>query len=230
MRSIVRSVAALFLVSTVLVFAGRGQKAHPQVFHSAEVLSASDVRIPDSSVASGMVELHVTIGVDGAVEDVFVARPLASVTEEAVTAVKSWKFSPATVRGKPVKSLPSICVVFGPLALTSFNVPLQSVADESQTQASGATLPSTLPEVVAATYSSDNAGRVSSGTVVLRVLVEANGHPSLVRAVRDITPMTAEALLTIKNWQFKPAQLNGNDVTSGIVLAFAFRNLVRNSD
>ena len=224
MRHTLRIASALFLLSIFLVSSGHGQNDRPRVFHSAEVLSASNVRIPFNSVANGMVELYLTIGIDGKVGDIQVARPLASVTEEAVRAVKTWTFSPARMHGKPVASQLTVCVVFCPTTLTTLDMPLTPLADESQHDASAGTLASPTPEVIAATYPPDGAGRVvNGGTVVLRVLVEAGGQPSLVRVVQDIPSLTAPTLVTVKDWKFNPAVLNGKKVASGIILAFAFR-------
>lgn len=222
-------ISALFLLSIFLVSSGHGQNDRAGVFHSAEVLSASNVGIPFNSVANGMVELYLTIGDTGKVEDVRVARPLASITEEAVRAVKTWTFAPARMHGKPIASQLTVCVVFCPMALMTLDMPLPPVADESQHDASAGTSAFTSPEVISATYPPDGAGRVVAGTVVFRVLVEANGTPSLVRVVRDIPTLTAPALVTIKNWKFSPAVLSGKKVVSGIVVAFGFRPPPTNS-
>jgi hypothetical protein len=230
MRHTLRIVSALFLLIIFLVSSGQGQNDRPRVFHSAEVLSASNVGIPYNSVANGMVELYLAISDTGKVEDIRVVRPLASVTEQSVRAVKTWSFVPARMHGKPVTSQLTVCVVFCPTLLTTLDMPLPPLADESQRDASAGALAFTSPEVIAATYPPDGgAGRVVTGTIVLRVLVEPDGKPSLVRVVRDIPSLTAPALVTIKDWKFSPASLNGKNVASGIIVAFAFREPLANS-
>ena len=221
MRRISGSLAALFISSIVLVSSGHGQSTRTRIFRSAEVLSASDIRIPFNSVANGMVELYLTISDTGTVEDVRVARPLASVTEEAVRAVKSWKFAPASMYGKPVESQLTVCVVFCPMALLTTEMPLSPLEPDSRQAATG-TLPPVSPEVIEAKYPSDGNARSVGGTVVLRVLVGAEGQPGLVRVVKDAPTMTDSAEAGVAHWRFSPAQLTGKPAISGIVIAFVF--------
>jgi TonB family protein len=218
------SLAAAFLLASLsLVASGQTPTNSARIFRSAEVVSASHVGIPFNSVANGMIELYVTIGESGNVEDVFVARPLASVTEEAVRAVKTWKFSPATMRGKPVESRLTVFVVFCPLAYQTPDLPLTPLAADARQPVAG-TLPSVSPEVLDAKYPPDGNARVAGGTVVLRVLVGADGQPGLVRVVKDAPTMTDSARIAVAGWKFSPAKVNGKEVIAGVVVAFAFRN------
>jgi TonB family protein len=225
MRRTLGILAALFLFCTLLVLSGHSQTARTRIFRSAEVVSASGVQIPFNSVANGIVELYLTIDDTGKLSGVRVARPLASVTEEAVRAVKSWTFAPATMQGKPVTSQLTVCVVFCPLAYSTPDLPLTPIDAESQHTVAGvAALPSISPEVTEARYPPDGNSRVIGGTVVLRVLVGADGQPGLVRVVKDAPTMTENARIAIAGWKFSPAQLDGKPAISGFVVAFAFRN------
>jgi len=120
--------------------------------------------------------------------------------------------------------------VFCPAATVGLELPLPPITDNSPQDISADVFPPKLPEVIAATYPPDGSGRVVSGTVVLRVLVEADGQQSLVRVVRDVPTLTAPALVTIKDWKFSPAALDGKNAASGIVVAFAFRPPLSNSN
>jgi outer membrane biosynthesis protein TonB len=223
MRKPLAIATALFLGSASLVAYGQTQTSRTRIFRSAEVVSASRVGIPFNSVANGIVELYLTIGEAGTVEDVHVARPLASVTEEAVRAVKTWKFSSATMRGKPVESRLTVFVVFCPVATQTPDLPLTPIADEARQPVAGV-LPTVSPEVIEAKYPPDGNARVASGTVVLRVLVGADGQPGLVRVVKDAPTMTDPARIALAGWKFSPAQVSGNEAISGVVVAFVFRN------
>jgi outer membrane biosynthesis protein TonB len=220
--------AALFLVSSSLVASTQTQSTPARIFRSAEVVTATGVGIPYNSVANGIVELYLTIGESGNVEDVRVARPLASVTEEAVRSVKKWTFAAATMRGKPVESQLTVFVAFCPLATQTPDLPLTPIAEEVRRPVPGA-LPSVSPEVTEARYPPDVNARLLGGTVVLRVLVGADGQPGLVRVVKDDPPMTNFARIGVAGWKFTPAQLNGKEVISGVVVAFAFRTPIVNS-
>src|SRR5579863_7409076 len=184
-------VAAVFLSSISLVSSGRSQTTRTRIFHSAEVISASGVQIPFNSVANGIVELYLTIDDAGKVTDVLVARPLASVTEQTVRAVKTWTFAPATMHGKPVTSRLTVAVVFCPLfGYGAGEIPLPPVSSEAEKRPADSTLPTTSPELVVAKYPLDPNARSVGGTVVLRILVGADGQPGLVRVVKDAPTMT----------------------------------------
>lgn len=229
MRKPLGIAAALLFVSVALVASGQSQTNRTRIFRSAEVVTATGVGIPSNSVAQGMVELYLTIGEAGNVEDVRVARPLASVTEEAVRSVKNWKFAAATMRGNPVESQLTVFVVFCPFATQTMDLPLTPIADEVRKPVPGA-VPSMSPEVTEAKYPSDVNARLLGGTVVLRVLVGADGQPGLVRVVKDDPPMTNFARTAVAGWKFTPAKLDGKEVISGVVFAFAFRTPIVNSN
>ena len=73
---------------------------------------ASNQYAQDNGVA-GMALYHVVIGPDGAPGEVAVARPIGfGLDENAVTAIKAAKFSPATKEGKPVPVLLDLVVQF----------------------------------------------------------------------------------------------------------------------
>jgi TonB family protein len=228
MRKPIAIAAALFLVSLSLVASGEAQSNRTRIFRSAEVVSATGIGIPFNSVATGIVELGLTIGETGNVEDVRVTRPLASVTEEAVRAVKKWTFAPATMHGKPVESQLTVYAVFCPLTYQTPDLPLSPIAVAAQPPASGA-LPSVSPEVTEAKYPPDGEARLVGGTVVLRVLVGADGQPGLVRVVKDAPPMTNSARIGLAGWKFSPARVNGKEVISGVIVAFVFRTPIVNS-
>jgi TonB family protein len=229
MRRLLGILAAFLVLTVSLVSSGRSQTTRTRIFRSAEVLSASGVQIPFNSVANGMVELYLTIDDTGKVADVRVARPLASVTEEAVSAVKKWTFAPATMHGKPVTSRLTVAVVFCPLfGFGAGEIPLPPISSEADKPTTDPSLPATSPEVLVAKYPLDPNARSVGGTVVFRVLVGADGPPGLVRVVKDAPTMTDSARRAVAGWKFTPAQLNGRPVISGIILAFRFRNPVFN--
>jgi len=62
---------------------------------------------------TGSVEMEVVVGVDGSVADARVIKPLhPELDEQAISAVKDWKFSPGVMNGKPVPVLVMIEMTF----------------------------------------------------------------------------------------------------------------------
>jgi TonB family protein len=222
MRKLLAIAAALFLSSASFIASGQTPANPARIFRSAEVVTASGVQIPFNSVANGIVELHLTISEAGNIEEAIVVRSVASVTKEAVRAVKTWKFAPATIRGKPIESQLTVFVVFCPLAIPTPDLPLTMIAGDAIPVAG--ILPSVSPEVTEAKYPPDGIARTVGGTVVLRVLVGADGQPGLVRVVKDAPSMTESARIAVAGWKFNPAQVNGRAAISGVAVAFAFRN------
>lgn len=224
MRKLISIAAALFLSGFLLVASSEAQSDRTRIFRSAEVVSASGITIPFNSVANGIVELYLTIGETGNVEDVRVARPLASVTEEAVRAVKTWTYAPATMRGKPIESQLTVAVVFCPMfGYGGGDIALPPVSRETEKKTDSSNLPSVSPEIITAKYPDYGGAQSTGGTVVLRVLIGADGQPGLVRVIHGKPPLVDNASLAVKDWKFSPARLSGKEVISGIVVALAFR-------
>jgi TonB family protein len=214
--------AALAILSCGAFAFGQGQSSSAPAFHSAVLVSANGAKIPFNSVATGMVELQVTIGKTGAVKDVEVIRELASVTEQSIEAVKNWKFNPATSEGKPIASRLTVSVVFCPYTGPG-PISLPPVEAETKSDASDANLPSVPAEIIAARFPRDFNARTASGTVVLQVAIGPDGQQGLVKVVKDIAPMTGAALEAVKDWKFAPASIGDQKIRSSIVLAFAYR-------
>ena len=83
-------------------------------FKPAEVISAPDIQYPIRSIADGVVVLDVSLDAAGEVVGVHVVRDIASLTSAATSSMPSWKFSPASLQGKPEPSTMRIAVVFRP--------------------------------------------------------------------------------------------------------------------
>jgi TonB family protein len=75
---------------------------------------------PINSVAMGTVSLVVTVEEDGHVSEVRVLKSVPSLDEPSVKAAKQWRFDPARVDGKAIRSKASINFVYD-RGLTPFN-------------------------------------------------------------------------------------------------------------
>lgn len=70
--------------------------------------SASFVKYPLNSLATGTVVVRTNIDTEGLVRDIVVIRDVRALTGPCLEGLKQWKFLPAELRGSPISS--SICV------------------------------------------------------------------------------------------------------------------------
>jgi protein TonB len=104
-------VAALGLAAAVAL-AQKKQKERVPVYEPPEVVSAADPIYPYNSIAQGSVILQLSIGATGELDGVQVLRDVPSLTVEAEKAVKKWRFKPATLDGRPVRSTMAVSFTF----------------------------------------------------------------------------------------------------------------------
>jgi len=86
--------------------AGAAQYTPPQI------TSASFAMYPPNTLAQGTVVLDVAIGKTGQVTGVQVVRGVEALTGPAVSAVKTWSYSPASANGRPIAAKVVIAFVF----------------------------------------------------------------------------------------------------------------------
>ena len=93
-------------------------------FVSAEVVSAEPVVYPANALRWGTTVLQVTIERDGSLGEVKVVRDSAPFTKVAEQSIKKWKFKPARLDGKPVRSTMPIAFTFSiPPSMWPSNAP-----------------------------------------------------------------------------------------------------------
>ena len=103
MKGMLLGVAALALAAG-LALAQKKQEERAPVFEPPEVVFTADPIYPYNSIAQGSVIVQLSIGAGGELDAVQVLRDLPSLTVEVEKAVKKWRFKPATLDGKPVRS------------------------------------------------------------------------------------------------------------------------------
>jgi TonB family protein len=81
-------------------------------FTPPQITQASFANYPAASVAQGTVVLDVTIGRAGQPKQIRVVNDLPTLTQQAVSAVKTWGFNAATIRGQPIPAQMIIAFVF----------------------------------------------------------------------------------------------------------------------
>lgn len=83
-------------------------------FHPANLQSASYATYPPNTVAYGTVVLQLHVGSDGKVHKVASIGGKAELSTPSIAAAKTWGFSPATYKSKPVASDVVVVFVFAP--------------------------------------------------------------------------------------------------------------------
>ena len=108
-----RTIAALgalaFLASLAL---GVGAEEEPARFEPVELTETEEAAYPVLAIFPGTVVLEVTVSLTGEVEDVKVVQDAPPFTQEALRAVKKWKFKPAKLDGQPISSLVPVAFSF----------------------------------------------------------------------------------------------------------------------
>jgi outer membrane biosynthesis protein TonB len=213
-------VLVLTMLAAALALPCRAQQ--PPHFVPANVSKAGNIPYPSSSLDAGVVTLSVDLDKTGHVIAVTILRDISSVSGPAATAVRSWTYTPATRDGKPVPSTLTINIVYDPGFLGANNIPLPP---PSQVQPISTKDPAFfLPVLNTATFAPYPAKATAQGAVVLDVTLDTNGNAAAVATLRDISPLTASATATLKNWNFSPATYEGNAIPSHMIVAFVFRS------
>jgi len=101
MKTGVRLVICLALFSLTLPARGQEPACH---FQPPQVISTVEPTYPANSVAGGTVVLQVTVGSDGEIQNVRVLHQARGFTQQAIGAVRKWKFRAASFNGKPVEA------------------------------------------------------------------------------------------------------------------------------
>jgi Gram-negative bacterial TonB protein C-terminal len=83
-------------------------------FSPPQVVEAVYPKYPIRSVAWGTIVLKLEIDAEGRAQTIETLRDIASLTPEAVRAVKAWKFEPATFDGRQVSSKTAVAFLFRP--------------------------------------------------------------------------------------------------------------------
>lgn len=86
------------------------------------------------------------------------------------------------------------------------------------------TAPRVITEVKP-TYTSESLYQRIQGTVVLELVVQANGRPSNIRIVRSLDPggLDEQAIIAIRQWRFEPGRLAGMPVDVLVTVMLDFR-------
>jgi Gram-negative bacterial TonB protein C-terminal len=188
-------------------------------FVPPDILTAGEIPYPPDSIASGTLPLSINLDEAGQIQNVQVLRDIPSLTDPAVTAVKSWRFVPGKLDGKPVASTLNVSVVFNPGNLQTHNLDLGPLQPTPPPTPPGYL----LPELAAASYANYPMNSVATGTVVLDLTVGKSGEVKKLIPIRPVPSLTSAAISAVQKWTINAATFHGKAIASKIVIAFVFR-------
>ena len=186
---------------------------------------------------TGEVVLDALIGEDGSIENLRAISGHPLLIQSAMDAVKQWKYKPVLLAGKPIE------------VLTRISVRYRAGDEEPADQASQATPPPATPSPNGPAQASNRKYlRVSQGVaeanlvrqptpvypplakqaeitgdVVLRVIIGKDGAVESARAISGHPMLTGAAIDAVKQWQYKPFQLDGNPTEVETTVTVSFR-------
>jgi hypothetical protein len=186
-------------------------------FVAPGISTAGNIAYPTNVMTPGIVTLMANLDNSGNVQNLDVLRDLPSLTSVASAAVKNWGFTPASLDGQVVPSVLPISVVFNPGGV-GYSSQTISIAQATP----GASAEYMPPQITAASYATYPAMSVSSGAVVLDVVVGSSGKVAKVHVVRGVQSLTPQATNAVKTWTFSAATFQGTPISSHMVIAFVF--------
>lgn len=154
----------------------------------------------------GIVTVEARVGIDGRATDLRVVNGLDfGLDENALLAVRDWRFAPARRNGSPVVSTTLVEVEFSLL-----NAELNDViANDMATQVGPDVVPPRIVRRVEPRYP-PRGPNAPAGSVLLDVVIEENGIPKVVRVLRSLTwPIDDAAITALEGWRFSPASQDG---------------------
>jgi TonB family protein len=209
----------------------------PEPYVPAALLLGQPPDLPAISVSGGgEVVLELAVSAAGVPTAITVLRSTPPFTDLLTSAVRTWRFDPATVEGAaapapvhPDGEPPRTPVPAHVLVVAVVNPPVTigpTLGDPPVTVTSpSAAVP--WAEAFAAPPNSPVAA--ATATVLVEALVDARGAVSRARIRRSAEPYDAPSLEAVRSWTFRPARRDNRPVPSHVYVVFAFPFPVRNS-
>jgi len=186
------------------------------------------------------VDLQAVIEPDGRIKDVTVQTGENEFSQNAMAAIRKWRFHPQRKQGKPVETIYKIHVRFSPLLReANSDVELESPQPDSPKKLSvdvkdadeevhslqepGMVAPKQIysPEPE---FSEVDRKSGAHGNVGIAFLVGADGLPRNLKIVCSSLPDSNEnALAAVRTWKFAPGTFNGKRVAVPVEVEISFK-------
>lgn len=168
----------------------------------------------------GIVTVEVRVGVSGSVERLRVVKGLGyGLDENALLAVRDWRFVPAKRKGMPIEAATPVDVEFS-LRNAELN---ELIANDMATRIGPGVVPPQVVHRVDPSYSSSANRSKPAGAVVLDAVILEEGIPKILRVIRSLDWELDEiAINALKQWRFSPAMKDGDPVKVRMNIAVSF--------
>lgn len=163
------------------------------------------------------VTMMIIIGTDGRVTDVHLtSKPMDDgLDQNAQDTVRTWKFRPATLNGRPVMVRVLVQVTYRLFDLPG-NAPAMTVSEQATP------LPLFKPDPE---YTDAARQAKLEGTVTLEIMVDKSGR---VTKAKEIGPklgmgLDKQAIKTVRTWKFRPATRDGKTTEVRTLIRVTFK-------
>jgi TonB family protein len=192
-------------------------------FEPPDVQNTNDILYPPNTTVTGLVTLVLSLADTGRVQNVQMAHDTPPLTSAAQSSLQTWTFKAALANGKPVGLQLPVNVVFNPYNPGGTEITGLAITPAPSTAGSSSFVPA---QIIAASYALYPSDSLAIGTVVLSLTISKTGQVQKVRVARDVAALSPAALAAVKSWKYAPATLNGQPISSRLIVAFVFqRNL-----
>jgi TonB family protein len=158
----------------------------------------------------GIVTLELRVDIHGRAKNLHVVNGLGfGLDENALLAVREWRFSPGRHGGRPVEMTTEVHVEFD-LRNAEMN---ELIANDMATRVGPGVIPPLIIHRVDPQYREHPALLSSDPIVILDAVIQENGVPKVVRVVRSLAwELDETAIDALEQWRFSPAMKDGRPV------------------
>jgi hypothetical protein len=172
---------------------------------------------PPQALFGGDVLLDALIDSSGKPTEIRVVAGDAPFLEPALSAARTWTFTPAHLDGHDVEARIGIVFQFP----QSFLPPLGSKERKHNEPLAESNDRSALPILTVEPDYPPNSN--VQGSVALYNLVDSEGHITSTTGLLDVEPLTAPTAAALRRWQFAPAKHGGAATESAVIVVETFR-------
>ena len=180
-------------------------------------VSVVGTNYPPQALFGGDVLLDALVDSNGKVGDIKVVSGDGPFLEPALSAVRTWTFTPARLDGRPVDARIGIVFQFPQSFLPRLASKQRKHSEPLAEVDERGALPVTTVEPDYPTNSQ------AQGSVGLYNLVDSEGRITSTSTLLDVGSLTAPTAAALRQWQFAPAKREGAATESAVIVVETFR-------